>query len=503
MSTSISKFKESYFSVKQKNVKMFDDWFFNSIDWSTQFTGVEPFDENSVFHAELSHDPISRSPKDIPWKIRIGKGGQLYSLVIGESGQLVCPQWRNPSNSFLSPWNDDCMTGVVQSGDIHVSDEYMKHSDGFVHGSGMYIRPELDPLNNKPFYCPMLAEEFDSYDNSYMSANLGLIPKPSVNRPDVIWYHKYRDMGEGVLEITFHVYNFGDTTWKWSNLPWFAVKRSTLPDQLQGVLGSQYEKKEFKFGDYEVPSTFWITENHYSGWMAKTEDITKPSTSLTIGHVHGKKKHDDSEKFMARVGVAGPEVRDFQLFNHVWHNFNLPPRRSAFLRTFFVFGNLDHVAERCNYLVDSAEYGYPKITDSQRDLQLYKMQVNGKTILTKIKTDSPAFKVHEKPVDDSVPLFLLRNNSTQEYAVSTDPFVFSGKTTLINPYPESHERFERFQNRHIYKPYDGNTEWIELLGFVEQYEQMKLLNGYKQLSVLINDINFANGELKPPEELMS
>lgn len=503
MSTSIQKFKSSKFSVKQKDVKMFDDWFINSIDWTTEFTDVEPFDETAVFHAELSHTPISKTSNDVPWSIRIGKGGQLYSLVIDGSDQLVSPQWRNPTNGFLSPWNDDCMTATLQSPDIHVSDDYMKHSDGFVHASGMYVRPYLDTLNNKPFYCPMLAEEFDSYDNSYSCANLGLIPKPSVNRPDVIWYHKYRDLGEGVLEITFLVYNFGSTTWKWSNMPWFAVKRSTLRDQLQGVSGSEYEKKDFKFGDYEVPSTFWITEDHYSGWMAKTEDINNPEKSVTIGHVHGKKKYTDTEKFMARVGIAGPEVRDFQLFNHVWHNFNLPPGRSAFLRTFFVFGNLKHVSERCNYLVDKAEYGYPDVLDSYPDLQLYKKTVNGATIVTKSKTANKAFRVHEKPVNDSVPLFLLKNNSTGQYAVSTDPYAFAGKTTLINPYPQEHERYERFQNKYIYQPYDGSTEWIELLGYVEPYNQMRLLDGYKQLSNLIQDINFVSGELTTPEELMS
>lgn len=443
---------------------------------------------------------------DINWKIRIGKGGQLYSLKIGDEEQLICPQHRytrdDVSKNSLSPWNDDCMTSVVQSGNVHVEDEYMKYSNGFIHGSAMYIKPHLDPINNKPFNNPLLGENFNGPDKSYTVINLGTIPSPSVNRPDVLFYHKYRDLGTGVLEITFFVYNFGATTWGWANMPWFGLRRSTLPDQIYGRSDGTYVKRNFKFGTTE--SNIWINEDDYGGWNAKTENISSPSTSKTISHVTGNNKYDSElgTRLMMRPGVAGNEIRDMQLLNLAWHNFNLPPGTSGFKRAFFVFGDLNHAVETSQNLVNKVEYGYPEISN-ETTINLYNKTINGHNILTKEINDSPAFKVYNMPINDSAPLFLIKDNSTDEYIVTTDPYLVCEKAPFTNPYPVDHENFQRFNNRTIYKPYDGKTEWIELLGYVKKYDANEISTGYIRLSDLLSNINFKHGELINSTDLMT
>jgi len=509
MTTSIKPIQDTKLDIKYKNVEMSTEWYFNSFDFAKYLPSVEPFGEESVFHAELSHEG-SHSNNDLPWKIRIGKGGQLYSIKINNSNELIPPQVRAPGRGIASPWNDDCMTSVVQSGEISGDGEYMQHANGFVHGSGMYIRPDLDIENNKPFFNPLLSESFNSLDNSYSCVNLGLMPKPSVNRPDVLFYHKYRDLGAGVLEITYYVYNFGSNHYKWGNFPWFAVSRKNLPDQLQGISGSSYAKKVYRFGDYDIPSTFWLHNgltdnnkegNNYAGWMAKTADITKPESSITIGHVNGLRKYGSKDRLLARVGIAGSEERDFQLFNTAWHNFSLPPGQSAFMRTFLVFGNLRHTAEQCYNLVGSVEYGYPEITTNSGTITLYRKTIDGKNILTKQKTDTPVCKVFANPVNNSSPLFLLKNKSTGSHIASNDPFLLCAKTPFANPYPIDHQDYLRFEDRHLYKPYDGKTEWLESLGYVTPFDSDKLSAGYVRLSSLLSNIEYDNGELDAPELL--
>lgn len=434
---------------------------------------------------------------DSSWKIRIGKGGNIYSIKINNSEQLICPQHRRGG---LSPWNDDCMTGVVQSGSAHMRSEddggVMQHSNGFVHASGMYIRQDLDADNNKLFTCPLVGENFDGADRSYTVINLGLVPKPSVNRPDVLFYHKYRDLGAGVLELTMFAYNFGNIDYKWGNFPWFAVRRKPFTNQIVGQSDGTYVKRDLVFSK----SDFEITDESYGGWMAKTENIALPETSMTMGHVTGKDKYD-TERFLCRAGIAGYEERDFQLFNLAWTSLKFPPGKCFFNRTFFVFGNLQHVSETCQNLVNKVEYGYPEIPEQVIDL--YEQDIDGYKVLSKSGKGQKICKVFSLPIQDSVPLFLLKDKTTGEHIVSPDPYLICDKPDFPNPYPVDSEFFEEYSNRVLYKPYDGKTEWVELLGYVKKIENNEISTGYNRLSDLIYNINFKAGEMKTSEELMT
>ena len=62
---------------------------------------AEGLDERQVFLAELAH----RQGKDDSFALRVGQGGQIYSLR-GAFGESVPPSWRDAGN-HRSPWNDE------------------------------------------------------------------------------------------------------------------------------------------------------------------------------------------------------------------------------------------------------------------------------------------------------------------------------------------------------------------------------------------------------------
>ena len=97
----------------------------------------------------------------------------------------------------------------------------------------------------------------------------------------------------------------------------------------------------------------------------------------------------------------------------------------------------------------------------------------------------------------------MKNNDTQEYFLSTDPYAACGKIPFANPYPSSHSKYAAHQNRHSYQPYDGKTNWISLLGFVKQTPSAETpAEGYQMLSSIIGTVPFVAGEKLTLENLM-
>jgi len=73
---------------------------------SQQFSGTkslwtEGLDERKVFHGEMTH----AQDEGNSYSLRIGKGGQVYSLR-GSFGESVPPSWRR-KGGVQSPWNDE------------------------------------------------------------------------------------------------------------------------------------------------------------------------------------------------------------------------------------------------------------------------------------------------------------------------------------------------------------------------------------------------------------
>ena len=453
------------------------------INWSNFPTQI-PYSENDVYYTQLTHTAALSA--DIGWTLRIGKGGHIYYIDLEGLGQIICPQ------RHMSPWNDDCMTTTVYSSDVVNEDEEMGGNDsfanGYIHGSGMYVKPQMDPINDKPFYCPILHEEFNSNDRSYSIINWGLVPKPSINRGDVLFYSRYRDIGNGVLELTFYCYNFGSRVYDFAETPWWAVRPSKFPNMVEGINGtSSFKINNKTFQSGAIPP--------FGGWGAHTVDPKDPN-SISCALVWGS----SSKGMGVNFGVVNTGERDMALIAPSRSSFSMPYGTGIRYRRYAVFGKLADVANICSKLDQHAFF--EKIEFSKEysgKLPIYQTVLEGQNVLSTVENGSPIMYTHPIPVKDSLPLLLLKNNDTGNYFLTTDPYAACGKIPFANPYPVDHPKYTEYQNKHIYQPYDGKTEWVSLLGFVRSSDITD--SGYDLLSNLIGSIPFLAGEKSSANQL--
>lgn len=473
----------------KQNVVTFDPSLWHAtngvINWS-DYPDQIPYTESDVFHTQLTH--TAGSENDIGWTIRIGKGGHIYYIDLDGLGQIICP------NRVFSPWNDDCMTTTVYSNDVVNSDPEMGGNDsfanGYIHGSGMYIKPQMDPLNNKPFYCPMFEENFDIRDRSYSIINWGLVPKPNINRGDVLFYSRYRDLGNGVLELTFYCYNFGGRNYNFAEIPWFAFKPSKFPNMVEGINATSLFKTNNKtFQSGAISSA--------AGWGAGTVNPGNPE-SITCALVWGSRTN-----MGINFGFVNTGERDMMLIAPSKSSFSMPYGTGIRYRRYVVFGKLQNVADMCSKLNEHAFFELIEFSkDYAGKIPLYMSSINGQDILTKTLNGSPVANVFPIPVKDSLPLLLMKNKDNGDYFLTTDPYAACGKLPFTNPYPSNHAKYNTYQNKHVYQIYDGKSEWIELLGFVLPLDNAQLSNGYQILSSVLNGVNFLPGEKLNSAQLM-
>ncbi len=106
--------------------------------------------EQHVFNAQMSHtDPNS---SDRSWKMRIGTGGNIYSLV-GPMGETVAPQKRADS-----PWIDEVWHSVGVDPPRNQQEPFMIHGAGSYQYDQTYSETEGVPLTKVPFYAPSLGK---------------------------------------------------------------------------------------------------------------------------------------------------------------------------------------------------------------------------------------------------------------------------------------------------------------------------------------------------------
>ena len=460
-----------------------------TIKWS-DYPAQIPYSEQDVYHVQLSHN--TDAINDIDWSLRIGKGGQLYYANLEGLGQIICPQ-----RSF-SPWNDDCMTTTVYSADVANTDTEMGGNDsfanGYIHGSGMYIKPHMDALSNKPFYCPILAEKFDLVDRSYSIINWGLVPKPSINRGDVVFYSKYRDLGNGVLELTFYFYNFGDRIYNFAETPWWAVRPSKFPFMLEGINGtSSFKINGKRFQDGAIAST--------GGWGAHTVNPNNPD-SITCALVWGS----ESRNLAVNFGLVNNGERDMSLIAPSYNGLNLGFGKGFYYKRYAVFGKLKDVRLKCAELNTETKLDYIEFSETYSGkMPLYETKSDGQYVLTSKKptnTSTPIAATFPIPVKDSYPLIMMRNLDNGNYFITTDLYAACGKIPFINPYSPSNPKYPTYQNRTIYQPYDEKTEWVSLLGYVTTANPSDIGNGYELISTLLPKVSFISGEKLSSNQLM-
>ena len=437
-------------------------------------------DERAVFHAYLTH----KSTAERSWELRLGQGGQLYSIV-SSFGEAMPPQ------SVLAPFvdevwqmvaiNSDLLDRMPELGKSRIREE----SNSYIHQSGMYVGKPQTYSPKTPFYAPLMATREDAAARSYAVMNWGQVPTASIHRGDVLFSTQFRDLGAGVIEISYLCFNFGDFPLNGLNTPWGGVRTSLFPE----LVLSQPD------GGYRFHTPFSIADRgthgdiaKTGGWAAATQNAANPA-AFALGLVFGRDLHWPEQEKLQRAKMPAfqhsPTVygagdsrhgpRDYTVMD-VSSRVNILPGESFFRRVFMVLGTLQEVAAAGRKLESFTDYHLMDFTESNTPvLPLYmKPMDQGQNVpsLDAPASDAKAIgQLYARPVKHAKPLFLLQEAATGRYHLSTDPALLNRKEPFANPYPEGHPKHAAFTNRVQYVNYEGRAKSISLLGYLMPRER--------------------------------
>ena len=400
------------------------------------------------FSEELVMDTLISSDSSSGWELRVGKGGQIYSLRTDTLGETVPPQYRNSDGGQWAPWVDE----VWQTASVYNKDGDSK----FNHSAGIYIK---DPILTEPFYTPRLATEIDEPNKSFYSMNW-MQPAGKLYTEDnpshIINLTKYKDLGDGVIEVTLGMYNFGNTeVYHYHSMPWGGVRRTALeynytadPDQ------TTYTQMTGNFADAGAGHTMFNTDTT-GGWTTFCSE-NSGDYGNSLGFVFGKDEQlaNSWEKSRIRQGYTQltPESGETDWRNYIVFTLNvrhyLNEGEGIWTRNYMVFGesraDVENKIKNRN-LVDNTIFEDMNITANSVDTVGYQIiNDNGNFVIDKSST--PEFYLYSAPVSGTIPVFeiIKRDNS---------------RFVSWNPYKVG-----------TYKMYDDLVKVVNLLGFTSLTE---------------------------------
>ena len=463
---------------------------------------AEGLDERQVFHAQIQHDQAESNS----FTLRIGKGGQVYSLR-GPFGESVPPSCTGEGPS-RSPWNDEVWQFVTVCSKYNGLKSLQRSenmpdtvreaitalpykSTFFIHNSGAYI-PDSRSINN--LYCPMLAATQTQDKKGYRSLTWGLVPQVrTIHRSPVLYYNQVRDIGNGIIELTWVVHNFStrdDIIFDHLNAPWGGTRHTSLPYHAISSPDNTLKPRNAFFPDTKPDGTISLRKT--GGW--KIASASKDEDSASLALVFGRDKHLEEQQAKAARGEpytqrGGGVLRDFlahypQLYNGIWKdwetrpensfrnydviamipNLTLRPGESIWYRSFLVVNRRKQAAAIAQSLVDDVDYGLVQfsITDTPR-IPIY--LVDNRVVDAAPAGTPPTLYLFSKPVPRSHPVFLLEDTQTGREIISTDLYRFVPSEPLTLHIPKEHPASEYYNNAHGYSLDKNHCRWKKLLGF--------------------------------------
>lgn len=478
---------------------------------------AEGLDETQVFLAELSH----RQGADDSFAVRVGKGGQIYSLR-GPFGESVPPSWRDERND-RSPWNDEVwqfvavcsryngVESLAKAGPVPaaVRERFERssfRSSFFIHNSGAYIPGEAAV---RSLYCPLLALETDAAARTIRTLTWGLVPQVrTIHRSPILFSCQTRDVGEGVLELTWVVHNFSpreDVVFDFLNAPWGGTRLTSLPvHAIAGPDGQPRPRAEMFPADRPDSAIDVATTG---GWRIASVRDADDAPSLAL--VFGRDRHLDAERARAARGephcqFAPSLLRDYlahapQLYEKRWQDWRtrpensfrnydvvefipklrLEPQTTIWYRVFLVVNRRARAVELARSLVDKVDYG--RLTFDPAATPLLPVHVrDGRVIDPAAAEGPPTFEVFARPVPGALPLFLLEDTVTDREVVSTDPYRFVPREPLDLGVPPDHPHHGYYVGLEGIALDRHTSKWKRLLGYAPRSRPLE--TGFAPLS---------------------
>lgn len=443
-------------------------------------------DESHVFFASITNNESEQTG----WRLGIGKGGQIYSFR-GPFGESIPPQasfYHKEDN--VSIWVDEVWQNVAVAGDKinrdTLTEEGLPASRGgdhvrsmkfFVHQAGSYRH---DKELKNVLYAPPLAHSWDAGTKSYFHLTWGQqASTPSINKSGLLNYTSYRDLGEGVIEVTHVMYNFGEDTFDHTNMPWGGFRTSSLPQQWVSNVDGSPTKLPLDTSYATGVADLKDTGGYFM--VSQDEDPAHYAQSIVFGqdrHFSEFEKRGLTERnsrirygLSSIAGRPATTFRDYTVFFVATYS-DIKPGDVFYWRNYFVVGPMGQVTEMSKKLNEKTDYGYLELTDKESPTVTYYVDPS---VPTKLTTKAPssefnAFRLNAWPQRGSLPVFLMKDIASGAHFISTDPYVNAKTTPFKNPYKPGHEKFERYENQTVYQHY-LTTEYVKLLGFIMPDEE--------------------------------
>ena len=178
--------------------------------------------EEDVFLAEMGHKDTNDANKS--WSLRVGSGGNIYSYI-GAYGEVIPPQYHDNGPFVDEVWQTVAVDTTVNNPAAGKS--------WFIHQAGTYEKDD-GVLGDDPFFSPNTVKYCDKEKRECGFASWGQqAHTPTQFQSHVLYYTRFKDCGNGVLETVWGFHNMaGDhkSVPNYLNVPWGGVRGSILSD---------------------------------------------------------------------------------------------------------------------------------------------------------------------------------------------------------------------------------------------------------------------------------
>lgn len=394
-------------------------------------------DEGQVFFRMLRHQGEGQA-----WTIKIGKGGQIYSIKTPELGELIARQREKHGQ-----WVDEVFQHVFDMPPQKEKNGENTIVDGDIHQAGYYTWSDLDrneQVIKKSVYSPLFAYRHDpdakavSFITWPQHAHL---PRRYAENLLLI-EQRITDQGDGVVEISGEVSKWGGARNDLVDLPWSAFRTATLPVQVISGPGGGYRVQPQVLREKDRDKITWIRDGNTGGWVALA--ASEAVTARGIGIVYGKQPRDaDGPKSRVRWGTySNPKRPEHDgTVIAVYRQVGLEPGDTLLFRYFLVLGTLEAIQAKGDAL--ESQVLLQKVRRQAGDARVAPVCLDSAQGLRRDcdAGQAVAFRSFRDFIPGARPLFLLRKARTAELLLTDDPYELS------------------------FDPTDGTSIYLDLLGW--------------------------------------
>lgn len=414
---------------------------FNSEQWSFQTSDLNTappagadtwlgLDEKQVFFKRLTH-----TQKSVNWTMKVGKGGQIYSITTPETGEMVAIQRKDHGQ-----WIDEVFQHVIPSA-LYQKDASHTIIDGDIHQAGYYTRSDLYPLPQilpESVYSPVFPATYLEFIKANDSFALTTWPQhahlPRQHSENGMLMHQMmRDLGDGVVEVTLRIDKWKGVETLDINLPWSAWRPQNLPSMLVSNPDGSFTENNQSFaktGDgqrklFKKDRPNWSPDT--GGWIALAQ--SNSASSMGIGIVFGKYASAiEGDASYLRWGNYSEDKPEEGTTVTVKRNIPLLPGDSVFARYFLVIGSVSKIQHYGNLLQSRVELGRVKNDELQSGMICIAQDALQKMRRGCPQGTAPLFYTYRDFQPNSQPLFLLGRRDGS-HVLTNNPYEISSNPT--------------------------------------------------------------------------